>query len=70
MVAFDNLVYMISDHGYDNRLLGLWSYVTITGKHNLKSTIITCYCPCKGFFPGSIYSQHLIYMSKNSIEIL
>ena len=48
MVAFDDLVWRITDQGEDDRLLGRWSYITITGKNNLKTTIVTCYCPCKG----------------------
>ena len=68
MIAFNDVVYRISEQGCDGRLLGRWSYFTITGKHNLKTTIVTCYCPCKGQSPGSVYSQHLLYMSENKTK--
>ena len=31
----------------------------------LKTTSVTCYCPCKGTSPRSVYSQHLVYMTDN-----
>ena len=44
--------------------MGRWSFFTITGKNNLKTTIVTCYCPCKGTSTGSVYSQQLLYMAE------
>ena len=46
--------------------LGRWSYIKITGKHRIKTTIITCYCLVRGPSPESAYSQHLLYMSGNT----
>ena len=34
----------------------------------MKTTIYTCYCPCKSSSIGSEYAQHLLYMSENSFE--
>ena len=70
MVAFDDLVFYITDQGHNDRLLGRCSFFTITGKNSFKTPIVNCYCPCKGRFPGSVYSQHLLYMSENESEIL
>ena len=68
-VAFNELVFRISEQGQDYRKLGRWNFVTITGKNDIKTTIFTCYCPviCKS--PGSTYSQHLTYMAENREEI-
>ena len=65
MVSFNDLVPRISKQGSDERKLGRWSYVTLTGKNAIKSTFITCYCPVISSSPGSTYSQHLLYMSEN-----
>ena len=40
-------------------------FFTITGKHNLRTIIVTCYFPCKEASTGSVYSQHLLYMAEN-----
>ena len=69
MVAFDDLVFNISDQGADSRKLGRWSYITITGKNEVKTTFITCYCPVISNSPGAVYSQHLIYMAENKNKI-
>ena len=60
---FDDLVFRISAQGADNRGLGRWSYVTITGKHDLSITILSIYCTfcCTSLSPS--YSQHLVYMA-------
>ena len=65
MISFDDMFFRISCQGQDGRLLGRLSYFSITGKNGLKITIITCYCPCKGSYPGSVYSQRLLYISEN-----
>ena len=64
MVAFDELKFHITSQGADDRRLGRWSYMTITGKNAIKTTLITCYCPVISNSPGSAYSQHLIYMAE------
>ena len=64
-LAFDELVPRICEQGEDFRRLGRWSYITIAGKNNIKTTIFTCYCPCFGKSPGSTYSQHLIYLAEH-----
>ena len=69
MMAFDDLVFRISAQGTDSRGLGRWSYITITGKDSLSTTILTCCCPCCGTFPGSAYSQQLVYMAENKDNI-
>ena len=69
MVSFNDIVFRISKQGADDRNLGRWSYVTITGKNAITSTIITCYCPVISSSPGSVYSQHLLYMSENKSKI-
>ena len=63
MIGFDEIVFKISNQGNDTSKLGRWSWATLTGKNNAKSTIITCYCSCKGTSPESLYFQHLVYMA-------
>ena len=69
-MAMDDMVFRCGEQGNDSRGLGRWSYITLQGKNNLKTTIITCYCPVRSTTcPGSAYSQQLLYMSRNSAEI-
>ena len=63
--TFDDFIFRISAQGVDERKLGRWNFITITGKNNLQTTIFTCYCPYTGRSPGSAYSQHLVYMEKH-----
>ena len=69
MVAFDDLVFPISNQGQDSRNLGRWGFVTINGKNELKTSIFTCYCPTRNTLSGSVYSQHLTYMAENRDSI-
>ena len=66
MVAFDEVMFHITEQGSDNRHLDRWSYMTITGKNAVKTTLVTCYCPVISSSPGSVYSQHFIYMAENT----
>ena len=34
-------------------------------KKYVKINLVTCYCPVRGTYPGSLYSQHLLRMSNN-----
>ena len=63
--CLDDVVFRISDQGNDERQLGRWSYITFEGKNKLKTTLLTAYCPVISHEPGSVYSQHLLYMSTN-----
>ena len=38
MIAFDDLVFSMSDQGADCRNLGRWSFITINGKNAVKTT--------------------------------
>ena len=69
IVAFDDFVFGITKQGSDSRKLGRWVWVTVTGKNNCNTTIITCYCPVKGTSPGSVYAQHLLYMAEHNIDV-
>ena len=57
MVAFDDMVFNISDQGKDERNLGRWSYISTNGKNDVITTFITCYCPVRSSSTGSNYSQ-------------
>ena len=63
IACFDDAVFRISEQGNDSRQLGRWSFVTFTGKNDLKTTLINAYCPVISSNPGAVYSQHLVYMS-------
>ena len=69
MCAFNELVFKICQQGQDERKLGCWSLFTIQGKHYLKTTFITCYCPVRGNDPGSAYAQQLTYIANNRTSI-
>ena len=69
MIAFDEVHFHVTEQGEDDRRLGRWSYMTITGKNAVKTTLVTCYCPVISSSPGSVYSQHLNYMSENANKI-
>ena len=68
-IAFDNVVFKITKQDSDIRGIGRWSYLTLTGNNMLNTTILSCYYPVIGSSPGSVYSQHLVYMSKNRTSI-
>ena len=69
MMLLGDLTFRLSHQSADFRKLGRWSIVTITGKNNVNTTIITCYCPNRSASLGSAYSQHLLYMAKNKADI-
>ena len=69
MVGFDDFAFHITAQEEDDRLLGRWSIITITGKNQLTTTIITCYCPVVSESTGSAYAQQLTYMSENKDKI-
>ena len=69
MVAFNDLVFPISDQGQDHRNLGRWGFITFNGKNDLKTSIFTCYCPTRNTLPGSVFSQHLTYMAEHKDEL-
>ena len=66
--AFGDLVFRISEQGADERKLGRWGFITITGKNDLKTTIFTCYCPCRGKSPGSAYSVSYTHLTLPTIS--
>ena len=65
MIAFDDFVYTTSQQESDTIDLGRWSTVTITGRHDILTSIFTCYCPVRSTSLGLAYPQHLLYISKN-----
>lgn len=69
MICLDDAVFSITNQGCDGRKLGRYSYVTITGKNELNTIFIICYCPVKGTLPGSVYAQHLVYMTNNNSSL-
>ena len=55
MVVFGDLVFKISEQGADKRKLGRWGYIPITDKHEINTSIFTCYCLYRGKSPSSAY---------------
>ena len=57
----------VSDQGCDKRQVGRWSHMSITGKNNLNTTIITGYTSCSNsqYAGGSAYSQQEVYMASH-----
>ena len=50
--------------------MGRWSWITVWGKHQVKTTLITVYWPCKNSKgTNTVYSQQLRYLSALQIEV-
>ena len=62
MVIFNNLVLNRSEQECDGHKVGCWSYISITGKHDIIATYITCNCSVRGSSTGSNYAQQLLYI--------
>ena len=69
MMMLGDIRFGILSQGEDDRKLGRWSYITLTGKNNVITTIFTCYCPCRSSSVGSAYVQQLLYMSMYKEQI-
>ena len=65
MIAFGAMFFSILLQDSNIRKLERWSHISITDKNEVINTFIICHCPTKGTFPGSTYSQHLIYKAAN-----
>ena len=57
MLMLGDVTFRISAQGADPRNLGRWSFITLTGKNSINTTIFTCYCPCRSTSIGSAYAQ-------------
>ena len=55
------------EHEIDDRPLRWWLFITVTGKHEVKTTSVTCYYLVNETSPGSVFTKHLIYMSKKIV---
>ena len=66
-LAFGDTIFSISAQGQDERNLGRWMWMMLTGKNGLDTTIINCYwCLCHNSGQsGSVYAQHLVYMASH-----
>ena len=69
MMIMGELTFRISFQGGDHRRLGRWSTFTLTGKNEVNTTILTCYCPSRSSSLGSTFVQQLLYMSNNKANI-
>ena len=56
-MAFNDIWFRISDQGCDSRDLEQWSYITLTGKNGLQTSIYTCYFAWKSNSVGLDYAQ-------------
>ena len=68
-MTFDDALFGTTDQGINSRNLGSWSYITLTGNNEIKTTIYNCYCPCKSTSVRSAYAQQLVYMSENAATL-
>ena len=49
--------------GVDDSMLGRWSWITLRGKNNIKTTFYCVYRPCHSTVtPNTTYSQHLRHL--------
>ena len=67
-ITIGNAVSSITASGKDS-ILGRWAWVTYKGKHDIHTTIITGYRPCKNLKDdNSTYNQHIRYLSVQNIQ--
>ena len=66
---FGNSIFKISKQRCDRQKLGRWLYITLKGKNDITTTIITYYFLCQGTSSEYVYVQHLLYMSEHESEI-
>ena len=52
MMDFDDSILNISDQGCDARNLGPWSYIYLTGKIKLCTSVLAHHCPIEGSSPA------------------
>jgi len=64
--TFDEMAFRVRKRGEDARGLGRWSWQELQGINDLKTTIVTPYCPVVSSNPGGCYSQHLRYMAQHA----
>ena len=69
MMILGELTFKISLQGSDPRRLGRWISITLTGKNETNTTIITCYCPARSSSLGSTFVQQLLYMANNKANL-
>ena len=69
MMILGELTFRISFQGSDPRRLGRWSSITLTGKNDTNTTLITCYCPARSSSLGSTFVQQLVYMANNKAKL-
>ena len=69
MLMLGDITFRLSKQAQDPRHLGRWSMVTLTGKNDINTTIITCYCPNRSKELGSAYVQQLLYMANNKAAL-
>ena len=48
MFTLDNVSSVVLQKGHDPSGMGRWTFITILGKNNSRTTIFTMYRPCKG----------------------
>ena len=65
MLMLGDVNFRIFAQGEDSRKLGQWSFITLTSKNNITTTIFTCHCPCRSSIIGSAYVQQMLYMATN-----
>ena len=69
MLECNDVVFHICEQGIDKRKLGRWSFITLNGKNQVKTTFVTVYCPVISNSPGSCYSQQLLYMAEHMDDV-
>ena len=69
MMVMGELTFRISCQSSDHRNLGRWSSFTLTGKNEVNTTILTCYCPSRSSSLGSTFAQQLLFMANNKATL-
>ena len=65
VTLFNDTALRKQQHGEDSRKLGRWTWVTIEGKSQCKTLIISAYCPCKSNGgTTTVWAQHLDAMTE------
>lgn len=59
MAGFGDAISSNKNQVSDTKKLMCWLHMSITGKNDIITTFIICYCPMKGASPGSVCAQIL-----------
>lgn len=68
-IALNSTTNTVIKSGSDT-IMGRWTWMTLRGKHDIKTTVITVYRPCKNNKgSNTVYSQQLRHLAAQQIDV-